>query len=286
MEDCKLLVRAHYLWFLSSITCFTCSLVLAQSTTAQHPDNPEWYRHVRTVDPARPPDSLRQENITDEEVREVQQAALAVYPDSIVSISGVTDGCGCEEGSECTAQVWLALYREDRSRSLVLSKVEGHWKVGAVQSWWLRYTAHWSAYPGFGRGPKQIAWAEEEQTLLGSFPACPIPAVNWMFVRNDTYVDISSIRVSGAIRRVNFKYVHLTPVKKYPWPSVTFSIDTIAFDCLDHRERTDWIDDYYDDGSARKSPGYTDAVLWNPIRPKTISAEDLELICGARLDGH
>ena len=71
---------------------------------------------------------------SDEEVTEVQTAALEVYPDSIVVISGLTQGCECEEGAHCTAQVELALNRDNRTRSLLLSKIDGHWKVGAVQS--------------------------------------------------------------------------------------------------------------------------------------------------------
>jgi hypothetical protein len=110
--------------------------------------------------PARPDRPLRQDNISDDEVREVQRAALEVYPDSIVSISGVTDGCDCEDGSRCTAQVWLALNRENQTRSLVLSKIEDHWKIGAVQSWWIQWNAHQATDPGYGysklRGGKKI----------------------------------------------------------------------------------------------------------------------------------
>jgi surface-adhesin protein E len=265
------------------LTFLVFATALAQSATdVQHRDNFGLFRHIRTTDPGRPNGPLRQDNITDEEVREVQRAALEVFPDFIVSISGVTDGCDCEDGSNCTAQVWLALYRENQTRSLVLSKIDGHWKIGAVQSWWLQYSAHQSTNPGFGRGPRQIAWAQENQRLLDSFPTCPIAPVDWMLVSNEshgsTYVDMSSIQVSRFVRRVNFKRVLPPPPKKY-WPSTLFFISLIAFDCKDHRMRIDEQDSYYDDGTARKSPGYTDPVLWDPIRPKTDSAADLELIC-------
>jgi hypothetical protein len=274
------------LQLVAPLTFLLCSMALAQSgADVQRPGDSEWFRHIRTSDPGgRPNGPLRQDNISDEEVREVQQAALEVYPDSIVNISGVTDGCNCEEGSACTAQVWLALYREEHIRGLVLSKIGGHWKVGAVQRWWLQYSAHQTSNPGFGSGPKQIAWAQENQRLLDAFPACPIAAVNWTPVRSEssgsTYVDMSSIQVSGFIRRVNFKYVLPPPQKKYPWPSISFSILSVAFDCKDHRMRADWRDSYYDDGSAIKNPGYADSVLWDPIRPKTDSAADWELVCG------
>jgi hypothetical protein len=274
----------RFFQLVAPLTFLVFATALAQSATdVQHRDNFGLFRHIRTTDPGHPNRPLRQDNITDEEVREVQRAALEVFPDFIVSISGVTDGCDCEDGSNCTAQVWLALYRENQTRSLVLSKIDGHWKIGAVQSWWLQYSAHQSTNPGFGRGPKQTAWAQENQRLLDSFPSCPIAPVDWMLVRNEshgsTYVDMSSIQVSRFVRRVNFKHVLPPPPKKYPWPSTLFFISLIAFDCKDHRMRIDEQDSYYDDGTARKSPGHTDPVLWDPIRPKTVSAADWELIC-------
>jgi hypothetical protein len=250
-----------------------------------HRGDSEWFRRIRTTDPGRPNKPLRQDNITDEEVGEVQRAALEVYPDFIVNISGVTDGCDCEEGSNCTAQVWLALYRDDHTRSLVLSKIDGRWKIGAVQRWWLQYSAHQSTNPGFGRGPTQIAWSQENQRLLDSFPACPIAPVNWMLVRNgnisSTYVDMGSIQVSGFIRRVNFKHGLLPPKKKFPWPSTLFSISLIAFDCKDRRLRIDEQDYYYDDGRVSGGPGRMPPLIWDPIQPKTDSAEDWDLICGS-----
>ena len=266
-----------------------CASASAQSTTdAQLCEDFEQYRYIRTVEPARPNRSLRQDNITDEEVREVQRAALEVYPDSIVSISGVTDGCDCEDGSRCTAQVWLALSRENQTRSLVLSKIDGHWKIGAVQSWSLQYVAHQASFPGFGFGARQTAWHQENQRLLDSFPTCPAPSAEWMTVKSDghfsTCVDISSIQVSGSIRRVNFKSIYppmihhpQTQLRGFPWHK--YVIDLMAFDCKDHRERVDRIDTYYDDGTVTKNPG-KDPVLWDPIRPGTDAASDWDLICG------
>jgi len=204
-------------------------------------------------------------------------------PDFIVNISGVTNGCDCEEGSNCTAQVWLALYRQDHTRSLVLSKLDGHWKIGAVQRWWLQYSAHQSTNPGFGRDPKEDECTQENQRLLDSFPACPIAPVKWMLVRSwaraSTYVDMSSVQETGFVRRVNFKYVRSPPKKKFPWPETLFSISQIAFDCKEHRLRIDGQDDYYDDGRAIYSPGRMPPLIWDPIQPKSESAEDFDLIC-------
>jgi hypothetical protein len=139
----------------------------------------------------------------------VQRAALQVYPDSIVSISGVTDGCDCEDGSRSTAQVWLALNRENQTRSLVLSKIEGHWKIGAIQSWWIQWHAHQATDPGYGYSKQQVAWRVENQRSLDNFPTCRTAPAKWLQVRSNgpisTCVDASSLQVSGFIRRVNFK---------------------------------------------------------------------------------
>jgi hypothetical protein len=242
----------------------------------------EQYRYIRSPESARADRPLRQDNINDEEVREVQNAALEVYPDSIVSISGVTDGCDCEDGDRCTAQVWLALNRANKTRSLVLSKIDEHWKIGAVQSWWIQYDAHQANFAGFGRGAKQLAWQHENQRLLDSFPACPAPTARWVSLRSNSHfstcADMSSIQVSGSIRRASFKRIF--PLQKQMPSSlnVKYSIDLVAFDCKDHREQVDQSATYFYDGRATKTPR-TDPVLWNPIRPDTDSAADLDLIC-------
>jgi hypothetical protein len=262
----------------------SCATALAQSATdVQRCQDSELYRHIRTTDPSRPNRPLRRDNISDDEVREVQRAALEVYPDFIVSISGVTDGCDCEDGSNCTAQVWLALYRENQTRSLVLSKTNGQWKIGAVQSWLLQYKSHQTSFPGLGRDAKQLAWQEENQRLLDAFPACKTAPAPWMLVRSDsnvsTCVDMSSIKVSGFIRHVNFKLVHPPPKKTARFPWIRYGIDLLAFDCKDHRTRIDEMTFYFSDGTAQQMP-VNDPVLWDPIRPNTISAADLDLVCG------
>jgi hypothetical protein len=243
----------------------------------------EEYRHLGTAVPRSPNGPLRKDNITDEDVREVQRAALEVYPDSIVSISAVTDGCDCEDGGKCTAQVWLAVYRESLTRSLVLSKIDGHWKVGALQRWWLVFNAHQSIVPGFGRSAQRVAWDEENQRLLDSFPTCPTPPADWMLVRSESYgstcVDTSSIQVSGFVRRANIRRM-LPPPKVRPgngW--IRYNIDRVAFDCKDHRTRTDERVAYFIDGAAREQGG-DDPVRWNPVRPDTETAADLDLVCG------
>lgn len=268
------------------IMCLLCATVLAQGTPetdVQRCEDSGRYRHVRTTEPAPLNKPLRPDNISDDEVREVQGAALEVYPDFIVSISGVTQGCNCEEGDNCTAQLWLALYRENQTRSLVLSKIDGHWKVGAVQSWWIQYNAHQTSFPGSGRRTQQVTWQQDNQRLLDSFPACQVPPAVWTLVRNEksrsTCFDMSSIRVSGSIRRVNVKLTDAPPTKTSSLPWLRYSIQLVAFDCKDHRTRTDEMTFYFSDGTAQTMP-VDDPRLWWPLRPGDISAADLDLVCG------
>jgi hypothetical protein len=245
----------------------------------------DWYREIPSSEPYLPSRPMRRENISDDEVREVQDAALQVYPDFIVVISGVTDGCACEEGGQCSAQVGLALNRDNVTRSLVLSRIDGHWKVGAVQSWWLKYREFQKTHPRPANWPALQDWERASQALLKSYPACPAPAGNWTLLRQDgassTFIDMSNMTVSGFVRRVDVKHVYpATPrISSY---TVRFTISLEAFDCKDRRERIDRAMAYHADGTARQWGG-KDPVLWEPIRADTVSANDLDMVCSAHL---
>jgi hypothetical protein len=267
--------------------------LLCASTLAYSMDDPpgagdsDWYREIPSSEPQLPNRPARRENISDDEVREVQDAALQVYPDFIVVISGVTDGCACEEGGQCSAQVGLALNRNNVTRSLVLSKIDGHWKIGAVQSWWLRYREFERTHPRPTNWDALQDWERVRQALLKRYPACPAPAGNWTLLRTDRFgsifIDMSSIKETGHIRRVNFKNIGSPLQRVGHFPSVRFGISIEAFDCRDRRTRTDAVMRYLDDGTAYRGAGVIDPVLWNPVWPGTVSAKDLELVCSWKI---
>jgi hypothetical protein len=127
------------------LTYFLSAIGFAQSTYDLMADAFGKRRAIIGTAPRRSDAHPRRENISDEEVREVQRAAMEVYPDAIVNISTVMDGCECEV-ADCTAQVWLVLYRPGRTTGFMLSMIGGHWQVGAVQKWWLRYNDHRDQY--------------------------------------------------------------------------------------------------------------------------------------------
>ena len=95
--------------------------------------------HIYKSRPRRLDVPLRVENISDEEVREIQAVTVKIYPGAIANISGVTEGCPCEEGPLCTSQVWVVAYRDSQYNGLMLSKVGDTWTVGLIQRWWLKY---------------------------------------------------------------------------------------------------------------------------------------------------
>ena len=96
-------------------------------------------RYIYGSRPRRIDEPLRAENISDEEIREIQAITVTVYPGAIANVSGVTDGCPCEEGPMCDSQVWILAYRDSRYDGLMLSRISNKWVVGPLQTWWFEY---------------------------------------------------------------------------------------------------------------------------------------------------
>lgn len=91
--------------------------------------------------PARRNTPLRNVNISDEEIREVEQITRKYLPRAYVNISPVVTECPCEEGLACTAQVYVVAQTADKTRGIQLSRMNKQWNVGVVQQWWLRRDA-------------------------------------------------------------------------------------------------------------------------------------------------
>jgi hypothetical protein len=95
------------------------------------------YLRAQEIRPQRRDAPLRELNITDEEVREIQGVTRSYIPDSYVNISSVVTGCPCEEGPGCEDQVYVLADAGTRTVGLQLSRIGKVWKVGEVQKWWL-----------------------------------------------------------------------------------------------------------------------------------------------------
>lgn len=134
-------------------------------------DQYRWRREVLDrayeLRPARRDWPARYENITDEEVREVQAASREYVPRALVNIGTVTMGCPCEDGAACTEQVWVIATRREKSYGLQLSKIDKRWTVGPVQRWWHRKdTLRPESFPTYA------AFERAEEALIGEFPVC------------------------------------------------------------------------------------------------------------------
>jgi hypothetical protein len=93
-------------------------------------------RAIRRM-PARRDAPMRELNLTDEEVREIQAVTQAYLPSVYLNISPVVTGCACEDGPDCNEQVYVLADTGAVGRGLQLSRIKNKWTVGALQQWWL-----------------------------------------------------------------------------------------------------------------------------------------------------
>ena len=120
------------------------------------------------VKPRRRDEPLRDINISDEEIREIQVLVRDVLPRAIVNIGPVVKGCPCEEGIGCTEQVYIQANSSTNSVGLLLSRSLNRWSISAAQKWWLRWNA-------FEKDEGALTWAEREERewqLIQDFPVC------------------------------------------------------------------------------------------------------------------
>lgn len=58
------------------------------------------YQRIQATRPYRREQPLRQQNVTDSEISEIESAAASLFPGAIVNIGSVVSGCPCEDGPE------------------------------------------------------------------------------------------------------------------------------------------------------------------------------------------
>jgi hypothetical protein len=123
------------------------------------------------VTPRRRDAPMREINITDEEIREVQAATKSWLPDVYLNISPVVTGCPCEDGPACKEQVYIVADLGEKSVGLMLSRIKNEWKVGDVQRWWVRYARLFAERD-------KMEWSEYKQAefkMAREFPLCSVP---------------------------------------------------------------------------------------------------------------
>lgn len=130
-------------------------------------------RRAEALKPKRRDEPLRYLNITDEEVREVQLISAKYLPKVMVNISPVVTDCPCEEGPQCTAQVYVVASTQDDSKGLQLSRLKHKWMVGVVQQWWLRHDELQLHKPKPGAElTERHRYAQALHVLYSEFPRC------------------------------------------------------------------------------------------------------------------
>lgn len=123
---------------------------------------------ARQLYPRRRDTPLRDLNISDGEVREVQEIARKHRMPEITNISAVVTGCPCEEGGTCTEQVFIVGQFEGRAHGLQLSRRKNAWGIGMVQQWWLEY----AALQARKRTMDFRSYMQARDRLLLEFPQC------------------------------------------------------------------------------------------------------------------
>ncbi len=118
--------------------------------------------------PRRRDEPLRYVNLSDNEMREIQQVAEKHLAKTMLNISPVIEGCACEEGPLCTDQVYVVTYVADKAKGLQLSRVKNVWQIGVVQQWWTRYDALQERMTRMDFR----AFASARSELFREFPSC------------------------------------------------------------------------------------------------------------------
>ena len=121
--------------------------------------------------PARRNTPLRDVNISDEEIREIEMITRKYLPRAYVNISPVVTDCPCEEGPACTAQVYVVAQTADQTRGIQLSRMNDRWNVGTVQQWWLRRDAVKRQHTG-NSFLDYYLFQKAVTELLEEFPMC------------------------------------------------------------------------------------------------------------------
>jgi hypothetical protein len=159
---------------LASIVLVVAGVMVVANAATGRKTRAEWEAFFAKEDrayalrPSRRDSPLRYQNISDNEVREIQSVALTVVPRAIVNISGVVVGCPCEDGPGCAEQVWILASRPGKTVGLLLSKIEKAWVIGPVQEWWLNYEDLQSRASSL----EYSEFSDARDQMIEAFPAC------------------------------------------------------------------------------------------------------------------
>jgi hypothetical protein len=118
--------------------------------------------------PRRRDEPLRYINLSDNEMREIQDIAQKQRSNTMLNVSPVVEGCPCEEGPMCTDQVYVITYASEKANGLQLSRVKGLWQLGVVQQWWNKY----DELRAQGMKMNYQLFESKQSELFREFPSC------------------------------------------------------------------------------------------------------------------
>lgn len=121
--------------------------------------------------------TLREENIRDQEVKEIQGEVAARMLGDIRHIGPVWAECPCEEGPQCSGQVTVTLSKQERTTGVTFSKLADKWRVSVTEDWDRRYRAFREKYRNYSYGSsaeprKAKNYVDELQALRNGMPEC------------------------------------------------------------------------------------------------------------------
>jgi hypothetical protein len=101
--------------------------------------------------------------------------------------------------------------------------------------------------------------------------------------QSEGFVDISSIKIVGPIRRVWLKFVDVPHTTKGNGADREKWLGQVlvhyAFNCDDETAKLDAQTIYFDDGTSTTAPSYSLLPSWDPVVPDTGKRIAMEYVC-------
>jgi hypothetical protein len=121
--------------------------------------------------------------------------------------------------------------------------------------------------------------------ILALLLACgATQAAEWVSVGKSTdgaegFVDVSSIRVAGVIRRVWSKITYVPHTKQIVGKSVSYDMAHLEYNCVEGASRLDAMTLYFLDGTFDVMPDVLTPTAWAPVTPDTLRYQGMQFVC-------
>jgi hypothetical protein len=111
-------------------------------------------------------------------------------------------------------------------------------------------------------------------------------ASNWLSLsKNDAgtvenFIDVSSLRIAGNIRRAWFKFAYKTHTEKgTDGKYKSYTVAKTAFNCTEEMSRFEAVNTYLEDGTNESVPAAYYPDPWKPVAPDTVNSYEMQFIC-------